>query len=148
MDNPTQNRGELRQALLDKWAEIRVECLQRFVASMPRRLVAIIAARSGIVRYWTGIHKTRPTGSIMQKKKSSLFDQICHYYHPMTLRYAHAAYFSNIDKCHHKFTKIHIKENSAYNTQQKHKFCQRVCRYTSQADRIWIISKKVPHSRM
>ena len=32
------------------------------------------------------------------------------------IRYAHAAKFSNINKCHRKFTKIHIKQNSANNT--------------------------------
>ena len=40
LDNPSQNLGEPRQALLDKWAEIPVERLQRLVAS-------IIAARCG-----------------------------------------------------------------------------------------------------
>ena len=49
-------------------------------------------------------------------KNSSLFDQIYHDYHPMTFRYAHAANFADITKCHHKFTKAHIKQNSAYNT--------------------------------
>ena len=44
MDNPPQNLDELRQALLDKWAQIPVQRLQRLVASMPRRLAAIIAA--------------------------------------------------------------------------------------------------------
>ena len=47
MDNPPQNLDELRQALLDKWAQIPVQRLQHLVASMPRRLAAIIAARSG-----------------------------------------------------------------------------------------------------
>ena len=51
MDNPPQILGELRQALLDKWAEIPVERLQRLVASMSRRLAAIIAARGGNIRY-------------------------------------------------------------------------------------------------
>ena len=49
-------------------------------------------------------------------QKSSLVDQIYLNQHPMTFRYAHAANVSNTDKCHHKFTKIHIKQNSAYNT--------------------------------
>ena len=61
------------------------------------------------------IHKTIPTSSIMLKK-SSLFGRIYHNYHPMTFRYAHEANFSNISKCDHKFTKIHIKQNSEYNT--------------------------------
>ena len=69
MDNPLQNRGELRQALLDKWAEIPVECIQRIVASVPRRLAAIIAARRRNTRYSPGTHKTTPTGSVMQKIK-------------------------------------------------------------------------------
>ena len=51
MDNPPQNLDELRQALLDKWAQIPVKRLQRLVASMPRRLAAIIAARGGNTRY-------------------------------------------------------------------------------------------------
>ena len=52
MDNPPQNLDELHQALLDKWAQIPVQRLQRLVASMPRRLAAIIAARGGNTRYW------------------------------------------------------------------------------------------------
>ena len=64
MDNPPQNLDELRQALLDKWAQIPVQRLQRLVASMPRRLAAIIAARGGNTRYWPGTHKTRPPGSV------------------------------------------------------------------------------------
>ena len=68
MDNPPQNLGELCQALLDKWAEYPAECLQCLVASLPRHLVVIITARGGNTRYWPGIHKTTPTGSIMQKK--------------------------------------------------------------------------------
>ena len=67
MDNPPQNLDELRQALLDKWAQIPVQRLQRFVASMPRRLAAIIAARGGNTRYWPGTHKTRPPGSVTKK---------------------------------------------------------------------------------
>ena len=51
MDNPPQNLDELRQALLDKWAQIPVQRLQCLVASMPRRLAAIIAARGGNTRY-------------------------------------------------------------------------------------------------
>ena len=67
MDNPPQNLDELRQALLDKWAQIPVQRLQRLVASMPRRLAAIIAARGGNTRYWPGTHKTRPPGSVTKK---------------------------------------------------------------------------------
>ena len=51
MDNPPQNLDELRQVLLDKWAQIPVQRLQRLVASMPRRLATIIAARGGNTRY-------------------------------------------------------------------------------------------------
>ena len=69
MDNPSQNLGELRQALLDKWAEIPVERLQHTVASMPQRIAAIFAAGDGNTQYWPGIHKITLTGSIMQKKK-------------------------------------------------------------------------------
>ena len=73
IDNPPQNLGELHQALLDRWAEIPVEHLQRLVASMPRRLEAIIVSRGGNTWYSSGIHKTTPTASIMQKKiKSSI----------------------------------------------------------------------------
>ena len=42
---PVQKFGEIHQALLDKWAEIPVERLQRLAVSVPRRLAAIIAAR-------------------------------------------------------------------------------------------------------
>ena len=65
MDNPSQNLDELRQALLNKWAQIPVQRLQRLVASMPRRLAAIIAARGGNTRYWPGTHKTRPPGQLL-----------------------------------------------------------------------------------
>ena len=68
MDNPPQNLGELRQALLDNRAEIPVERLQRLVASMPRSLAAIIAVRCRNTQYRPGIHNTTPTGIIMQKK--------------------------------------------------------------------------------
>lgn len=51
MDNPPQNLNELRQALIDKWADIPVERLQHLVASMPRRLAAIIRTRGGATRY-------------------------------------------------------------------------------------------------
>ena len=67
MDNPPQNLDELCQALLDKWAQIPVQGLQRLVASMPRRLAAIIAARGKNTRYWPGTHKTRPPGSVTKK---------------------------------------------------------------------------------
>ena len=69
MDNLPQNLGELRQAMLDKWEKFPVAHLQRLVASMPRLLAAIIAARGGNTRYWPSIHKTTPTGSIVQKVK-------------------------------------------------------------------------------
>ena len=64
MDNPPQNLDELRQALLDKWAQIPAQRLQCLVASMPRRQAAIIAARRGNTRYWPDTHKTRPPGSV------------------------------------------------------------------------------------
>ena len=67
MDNPPQNLDEIRQALLDKWAQIPVQRIQRLVASMPRRLAEIIAARGGNTRYWPGTHKTRPPGSVTKK---------------------------------------------------------------------------------
>ena len=67
MDNPPQNLDELCQALLGKWAQIPVQCLRRLVASMPRRLAAIIGARGGNTRYWPDTHKTRPPGSVTKK---------------------------------------------------------------------------------
>ena len=67
MDNPPQNLDELRQALLEKLAQIPAQRLQRLVASMPRRLAAIIAARGEYTRYWPGTHKTRPPGSVTKK---------------------------------------------------------------------------------
>ena len=67
MDNPPQNLDELRQALLDKWAQIPVQRLQRHVASTSRRLAAIIAARGGNTRYWPGTHKTRPPDRVTKK---------------------------------------------------------------------------------
>ena len=69
MDNPPQNLGELHQALLNEWAEIIVERLQRLVASMPRRLAAIIAARGENTRYRSSIHKTTPTCSSKQNNQ-------------------------------------------------------------------------------
>ena len=69
MDNSPQNLGEFRRALLDKWAEIAVKCLQCLAARMPRCLVLINAARGGNIRYWSNIHKTISTDSIMQKFK-------------------------------------------------------------------------------
>ena len=95
MDNPPQNLDELRQALLDKWAQTPVQRLQRLVASLPRRLAAIIAARGGNTRYWPGTHKTRP----------SLFDQIYHNYLPVTFRYAHSANHSFHHQMSSKLTK-------------------------------------------
>ena len=48
MDNPPQNLDELRQALLDKWAQIPVQRLQHLVASMPRRLARLSPREAGI----------------------------------------------------------------------------------------------------
>ena len=115
MDNLPQNLGELCQALLDKWAEIPVECLQRLVASMPQRLVVIIAARCGNTWYWPGKQKTTQQAALWKKIKFVWPDLPNLPSHDI-YRYAHAANFSNINKCYHKFTKIHIKQNSAYNT--------------------------------
>ena len=56
-----------RPCCMDKWAQIPVQRLQHLVASMPRRLAAIIAARGGNTRYWPGTHKTRPPGSVSKK---------------------------------------------------------------------------------
>ena len=69
MDNLRQNLCELRQALLDKSAEISVENLQCLVTSMPQRLPAIIAAGSWNTQYWPSIHEATPTtGSIIKKE--------------------------------------------------------------------------------
>ena len=114
MDNPPQNLDELRQALLDKWVQIPVQRLQRLVASMLRRLAAIIAARGGNTRYWPGTHKTRPPVSVT--KKSSLFDQIYHSYLPVTFRYAHSANYSFYHQMSSKLTKHDIIKNRASNT--------------------------------
>ena len=51
MDHPPQNLDQLRLALVQKWNEIPVERLQRLIASMPRRLAAIVQARGGNTRY-------------------------------------------------------------------------------------------------
>ena len=69
MDNPPQNIGELRQAVMDKWSKIPVEHLRHLGASMPECVAAIIAATGGNIRYWPGIHKTTPTDSIRLKVK-------------------------------------------------------------------------------
>ena len=66
---PPQNFCKLRQALLAKLPEIPAERLQYFVASMPRCLVAIIAARGDNAPNRPTIHKTTPTGCIMQNIK-------------------------------------------------------------------------------
>ena len=71
MDNPPQNRGEFRQALLDKWEEIPVKCLERFVATMPRRLAAILQLDVGIPD--TDLAYTKPYQQAASRKKSSLF---------------------------------------------------------------------------
>ena len=63
MENLPPNLGELRQVLLEKWAEISAECLQRLVASMSRHLAAIIPARGDNTQHWPDMHKTTPTGS-------------------------------------------------------------------------------------
>ena len=66
IDNPPQNLDELRQTLLNKWAQIPVQCLQCLVASMPRRLMAIFATRGGNTQYWPVTHNTRPPGSVTE----------------------------------------------------------------------------------
>ena len=69
MDNPPQNLGELPQVLLDEWAEIIVERLQRLVASMPRPIAAIIAARGVENPILTQYTQHHTSSSIMQKIK-------------------------------------------------------------------------------
>ena len=117
MGNPPQNLHELRQTVLDKWVQIPAQLLQRLVASMPRGLAAIIAARGGNTWYWPGTHKTRPPGSIT--KKSSLFDQIYHNYLPVTFRYAHSANYSFYHQMSSKLTK-HNRIKKGHQIHRKH----------------------------
>ena len=114
MDNPPQNLHELRQALLDKWAQILVQRLQCLVACMPRRLAAIIAARGRNTWYWPCTHKTEPPGSVT--KKIILFDQIYHNYLPVTFRYAHSANYSFYHQMSSKLSKHNRIETRASNT--------------------------------
>ena len=51
MDHPANTVHELRQALLDHWANISVERLQHLVPSMPRRQLTIIVVRGGNIRW-------------------------------------------------------------------------------------------------
>jgi len=48
---PPTNLRQLRDALLEEWARIPRQTLENLVASMPRRLAAVIAARGGHTRY-------------------------------------------------------------------------------------------------
>lgn len=48
---PPTNLRQLRDALLEEWARIPRQTLENLVASMPRRLAAVIAARGGNTRY-------------------------------------------------------------------------------------------------
>jgi hypothetical protein len=50
IDSSLQNINELRQVLLDRWAEITAECLQHLLISMPHRLAAIIRANGAYTR--------------------------------------------------------------------------------------------------
>ena len=110
MDYLPQNLGESSQVLLDYRAEITVERLQHIVASLPRCPVAIVPARGENTLYWPGIDKTTATVSIMQPMKFVWLNL------PQLLstgiRYSHAANFSKINKFHHKFNKMYIKQNS------------------------------------
>ena len=118
MDNPPQNLDELRQALLDKWAQIPVKHLQCLVDSMPRRLAAIIATRGGNTRYRPSTHKTRPSGSVT--KKSSLFDHIYHNYLPVAFWYAHSANYSFYHQMSSKLTKHHRIKKLGHQIHWKH----------------------------
>ena len=115
MDNPPHNLDELRQALHDKWARIPVQRLQRLVTSMPRRLVAIIAARGGNTRYFLTWHTPNETTRQPHEKKSSLFDQIYHNYLPVTFRYAQSANYSFYHQMSSKLTKHNRIKNRASN---------------------------------
>ena len=114
MDNPPQNLGEPRQALLDKWAEIPVELLQCIAASMSWSLVVIIAARGENTQYWPDMQK-KP-----YQKASSSKNQVCltrfttitiHWHLGMFLQPISAVSINAITNV----PKIHIKQNSAYN---------------------------------
>ena len=111
MDNPPQNLDELRQALLDKWAQIPVQRLQRLVASMPRRLAAREAGIPDI-----DLAHTKRDHQAASRKKSSLFDQIYHNYLPMTFRYAHSANYSFYHQMSSKLTKHNRIKYRASNT--------------------------------
>ena len=50
IDPPSHNLHELRQDLSEQWANIPVEGQQCLVASMPRRLAAIIRVMGGNTR--------------------------------------------------------------------------------------------------
>ena len=144
MDNPSKNLGELCQALLDRRAEIPTERLQRLVSSMPRRLAAIIAARGGNTQYWSGIHKTTQTVSIMQKNQVRLttFTIITIQWHLGMIMQPISPISINVITNLPKRT----LNNIVHTIQRKTINPPTILILTSQTDRIWIIAKKVAHS--
>ena len=40
------------QALLEEWEKLDLELVNKLCLSMPKRLEAVIAAESGITKYW------------------------------------------------------------------------------------------------
>ena len=119
MDNPPQNFDELRQALLDRWAQIPVQRLQRPVASTKYASTTSGDYRRERREYpiltW---HTQNETTRQRHEKKSSLFDQIYHNYLPVTFRYAHSANYSFYHQMSSKLTKHNRIKNRALNIQK------------------------------
>jgi hypothetical protein len=46
-----QNRQELIQSISDTWGQISVDCVQRTVLSMPRRIQMVIDANGDTIKY-------------------------------------------------------------------------------------------------
>ena len=108
MDNSPHNRGEFRQALLDKWTEIPVEHLEYFVSNMPLRKATRLAVWGGNTQNWPGIHKTIATGSITQ-------NQVClTRFTPITTQWHLAMLMQSVSPIskndYHKYSKMHIKQ--------------------------------------
>ena len=143
MDNPPQNLDELRQALLDKWAQIPVQRLQRIVASMPRRLAAIIAARGGNTDI--DLAHTKRDHQAASRKKSSLSDQIYHNYLPVTFRYAHSANYSFYHQMSWKLTKHNRIKKIGHQIHRKHYITPNNLSFDLPTDEIEIITKKTHH---
>ena len=103
MDNPPQNLDELHQALLDKWAQIPVQCIQRLVQVCLDDWRRLSPWEAGIPDI--DLAHTKRDHQAASRKKSSLFDQIYHNYLPVTFRYAHSANHSFYHQMSSKLTK-------------------------------------------